>query len=143
MKELFLGSVADRTTLANAITDKGVNTNSSDDFEVMAENIRQIFTGYIFTLTAKSLSEQTSGGWRETAVFNIASVYPNYKNITLNNIIIQIPYFTTTNGSTCTMSYSYNNTNGDITVTGTSSGYPYWMYLVSSISAKIAIVEFE
>lgn len=42
MQELFYGSIEEREALANAITNKGVDTNVSDTLSTMAENVNNI-----------------------------------------------------------------------------------------------------
>lgn len=95
--------------------------------------------GYIGSLPA-TLSGATSAGWRTTATVNISSVYQNYKNITIDNIVVQIPRCATIKEGSRTMVYSYDNTTGTITITG-SGGDSYWMRDVSSMTIKVAIIE--
>lgn len=48
MNELYYGSIAEREALANAITKKGVKTNTSDSLEIMSTNISNIKNQYNF-----------------------------------------------------------------------------------------------
>lgn len=44
IQEMFYGSIEEREALADAITNKGVNTNASDTLSTMAENVNNIVT---------------------------------------------------------------------------------------------------
>lgn len=69
MNELYYGSIAEREALAEAITAKGVNTNTSDSLTTMAENVTNIKREDIYAVGAGgSNTEQKS-----SLVIDIAS----------------------------------------------------------------------
>lgn len=122
--------------MASAITDKGVTTALDATFETMAYNISKIANGYIGNISA-TLSSATSAGWVNYAYVDISSKYPNYKELTIDNICVQIPQTATIQESSVTMNYSYDSTTGIITI----SSSRYWLRYASSLKVKVAIVE--
>ena len=98
--------------------------------------------GFIGSLKATS-SGLTSNTWYSTATIDIKSAYSNYNKITIKNICVQIPTFTTINGATLSLSYTYKPSTGIITIKSTGSGNnALWLpRSVSSFTAKVAIVE--
>lgn len=60
LKDCFQSVSNGKTLIASAITDKGIQTEATDDFEQMARNIRQITTGVQASGTAEP-SDVTSG----------------------------------------------------------------------------------
>ena len=45
LKDIYYGSLEERQLLANAITNKGIETNTADSLATMAENISHIYEG--------------------------------------------------------------------------------------------------
>lgn len=130
-----------KTLVANAITAQGVSTSTSATFADMASNISKISGGFIGTLKATS-SGLTSNTWYSTATVDIKSVYPDYQKITIDNICVQIPLFTTINGATLSLSYTYAPSTGIITIKSTGGGNnALWLpSSTSSFNVKVAIV---
>lgn len=60
MNELYYGSIAEREALAEAITSKGVSTNTSDSLSTMAENILNIVTDSTPKLIASRYTTDSS-----------------------------------------------------------------------------------
>ena len=113
--------------IAEAITENGVETQVTDTAEVMVENIKKLSESQkavILTVTTTT-AEAYSANW---GIINISSLYPNYKEITAENIFIKHVSgnlmasgqpFTTDIG--IMMPVSYNASTGVITVK-TNSG---------------------
>lgn len=111
-----------KNLIATAITAKGVPTLNTDTFETMSNNIGNIVVGNATAFTIGAYSTVWAYTNNTTLTCNIASSYPNYKNITSSNIkigLMSAQYFQQGTGSNPTMYLSvngYNPSTGDLSV---------------------------
>lgn len=99
--ELFQSVSNGKTTVANAITDKGIATNATDTFATMANNISLIQTGVNTTDANASASDLLSG----------KTAYVNEKKIT--GVIPLNPENTGTGHIECKNSFTYGVYSND------------------------------
>lgn len=78
MQDLYYGSISERETLAQAITSKGVLTNTSDKLSTMASNIKKLSSD-------KLLGSLTYSAANQTLTMNISTMLSNYKTLTNSN----------------------------------------------------------
>lgn len=71
MQDLYYGSLVEREALANAITNKGIHTNTSDTLSTMAENISEIYTDGEYDLIRNFSTDlwPSTTGTMNTAMF--------------------------------------------------------------------------
>ena len=93
------------------------------------------------TVTIKTGAENYGG--TDTITFNISSKYSNYKNITKDNIILGLTKTfwynispTQDNPMTTNWAWTYNPSNGVITITGNRSG-GYKKYVETTINVYV------
>lgn len=130
------------SSIASALNDIGIETNSSDTISSLAEKIKNIKTNSRITkLAINGVGYQYSNIYH----FNITE-YENYKNLTLDNLSIQLnrsPFRDTQQGDMCGCiyyTYTYNPENGIITVTLTGTvNHQSWND--PSPTATITIIE--
>lgn len=96
MNELFYGSIAEREALANAITNKGVNTSVADTLDTMAENVSNIDT-VVYDSGSGTISLGDNGSSTITINFNKTfNNVPNFGLIGLSYIYETSNSITTT-----------------------------------------------
>ena len=76
-----------KTTIANAITEKGIETLETDTASIMAENIKKLGGAGIIKLGTVSFDGTGAINNNNSKTFNVASVYEDYANLTVDNFI--------------------------------------------------------
>ena len=69
-----------------------------------------------------NVSRSTTGSTNLKSVFDISGLYSNYKNITIDNIIVKVKTFKVAGTSEFTWVFSYDQTSGKITVDSGQTG---------------------
>lgn len=133
----------DKTSLATAITNKGVTTSPTDSFTTIINNISNIDTKGYTDLGVLTYYTNDTGGNRP-AYYDLKG-YANYKNITKANIIVMPQTLNATNagniyiGSWHGLGIDYIPETGVLTVYGIGvTNYAWGVYFTT---ARVIILE--
>lgn len=122
---------AGKQLIAQALTNIGITTSSTDSFEEMASSINNISTKETMVYLGRFTFASTAAHFT-TGTIDISSKYENYKNITMENIYI-VPYRIQlgktyaswvsgdASGVGLTFTNTYNATNGVISIQATGT----------------------
>lgn len=114
-----------KSTIANAITDMGVETSEDADASTMVDNIRNLLSAKS-NITKYHLSSSTLGPYLGVYTYNfdIKSVYDgDYTKLTMDNFITYALCVWSYDGDSIsnTMKFNYNATTGILTASMSSS----------------------
>ena len=110
------------SSISSALNDIGIETNDSDTIFSLSEKNRNVQSSRITKLAITGVGYNYSNSYQ----FNITK-YDNYKNLTLNNLSVQLnnsPFCNIQQNDSCGnlyYTYAYNPEKGIITVTLTGT----------------------
>ena len=110
LDQVFLSVSSGKTLIAEAITDKGVETSATATFATMAENITAIPTGGAVGSLFRKITGAVQNSDTATASYNVSVAMP-YTTITASNVFLDLIRCYYTGSTSYTSSTTVNSVN--------------------------------